>query len=71
MTCAPGPTQLVPTGVRPLHYRLSITPDAEALRFSGAVTIDIQVQRPADSITLNAAGLDLRGATLSGVGAAR
>ena len=64
------PTQL-PTGVRPLRYRLSITPDAEALRFAGAVTIDIQVQRPVDSITLNAAGLDLRSATLSGVGAAR
>jgi aminopeptidase N len=64
------PTQL-PTGVRPLHYRLAITPDAEALRFTGAVTIDIQVLRPVESITLNAADLDLRGATLSGVGAAR
>src|SRR6476660_5654906 len=51
------PTQL-PTSVRPLHYAIAVIPDAANLRFSGTVTIDIEVVEPTDSITLNAANLE-------------
>ena len=53
------PTQL-PTSVRPLHYAIAVTPDAATLRFSGTVTIDIDVLQPTDSITLNAADLQFQ-----------
>jgi aminopeptidase N len=62
------PTQL-PSGVRPLQYAISIRPDAANLRFAGSVLIDVDVRQTVDTITLNAADLDLRSATLTGAAA--
>ncbi|HEX8062413.1 MAG TPA: M1 family peptidase, partial [Allosphingosinicella sp.] len=62
------PTQL-PTNVRPLQYTIAARPDAEKLRFSGRVDIDIQVLQATDSITLNAADLDFDKVSLGGSGA--
>jgi aminopeptidase N len=59
------PTQL-PTDVRPLAYSISARPDAPNLRFDGAVRIEVEVLRPTDSITLNAADLELKSAVLTG-----
>jgi len=51
-----APTQL-PRGVRPVHYAVGITPHADKLSFDGQVTVDIQVEQPTRSITLNAEGM--------------
>ena len=59
------PTQL-PRNVRPLHYSISAQPDAAALRFSASVLIDIEVLEATDTITLNAAELDIASVTLDG-----
>jgi aminopeptidase N len=59
------PTQL-PTGVEPIAYDLSLTPDAAKLTFKGRVSITIQVAKPIDRIALNAAELSLVGATIDG-----
>ena len=64
-------TTQLPTEVRPIHYDISAWPDAANLRFTGKVAIDVQVVRPTDSITLNAADLDIKSAQLSGPGGTR
>jgi len=64
---APSPRQVptqLPANVRPLQYAISATPDAQNLRFSATATIDIEVLEPTDTVTLNAADLDFRSATL-------
>ena len=60
---SPIPSQL-PDTVRPLHYAVSITPDALNLRFAGHAAVDINVLKPTDSITLNALELDFAETTL-------
>ena len=61
-------TQL-PRGVVPLHYDVSITPDAANMRFGGHVVISLKVLEPVSSITLNAADLNFRKVRLGGVAA--
>lgn len=55
-------TSLLPRDVVPLHYDLTLRPDAAALRFTGRVEIAIEVEKPARKITLNSLDLDLRSA---------
>jgi aminopeptidase N len=57
------PTQL-PRNVRPLQYTISSAIDAPNLRFSGRTLIDIEVLEATDSITLNAADLDISAVSL-------
>ena len=61
------PTQL-PHNVRPLHYAISVDPDAANLAFSATARIDIEVLEATDRITLSAFELDFRSATLTGTG---
>ncbi|HEY1144900.1 MAG TPA: M1 family peptidase, partial [Allosphingosinicella sp.] len=68
-TVAEVPTQL-PRTVRPTHYAISVVPDPANLRFTGSVSIDINVLQPTDTITLTAAELDFTSATLSGAAGA-
>jgi aminopeptidase N len=58
------PTQL-PRTVRPLQYAISATPDAQNLRFSAISAVDIEVFEATDEITLNAADLTFKSATLA------
>jgi aminopeptidase N len=58
------PTQL-PENVRPLRYSISIAPDAPNLRFSGGTRIEVQVLEPTDSITFNAADLEIASASIA------
>src|SRR4051812_38937138 len=58
-----APTQL-PRNARPLHYSISVVPDAAALRFSASAVIDIDVLQRSDSVTLNAADLDFQSVRL-------
>jgi len=46
--------QRLPDSVRPEHYRLILTPDLKSATFSGSETIDVQIEKPLDAITLNA-----------------
>jgi aminopeptidase N len=47
--------QRLPAGIRPEHYRLALTPDLRAATFSGEETIDLILDAPSRSVTLNAA----------------
>ncbi|MGH9207396.1 MAG: hypothetical protein ACRD1G_12685, partial [Acidimicrobiales bacterium] len=48
-----SPDYRLPTTVRPLAYRLVLTPDLGAATFAGDVEIDLVVEEPTASITLN------------------
>jgi aminopeptidase N len=61
---------VLPTDVRPDRYQIRVTPDAENLKFTGHVDIDVTVVRPTDKIVLNAADLTFGNVSLSGVAAA-
>ena len=58
------PTQL-PRTARPVHYSVSVVPDAPNLRFAGSAVIDIEVLQQTDTITLNAADLEFQSAALT------
>lgn len=58
------PTQL-PRNVRPISYSISAVPDPANLRFDAITAIEINVLEATDSITLNAAELDIRGVTIA------
>ena len=56
----------LPPGITPVHYEISVEPDAAALTFTGRAVIDLEVEDPADTITLNALSLDITSAVLDG-----
>jgi aminopeptidase N len=70
LSLAPGAhaavTTQLPRGVRPTHYDLQVTPDAEALTFTGKVVIALEVTAPTRAITLNALDLVFSDVTLAG-----
>jgi len=49
--------EVLPSGVVPDHYDLSLSPDAAALTFKGKVAISIAVEKATADIVLNADGL--------------
>ncbi len=55
--------QRLPTNVHPEHYMLTLTPDLVKATFSGDESIDVDVNQPADSITLNAAEIEFSAVT--------
>jgi aminopeptidase N len=68
-TASPTPSETpteLPRGIRPLGYTLTITPDTAKLRFNGQVVIDLDVQQPSRTVTLNANGLTIARAQLDG-----
>ncbi len=52
--------QRLPAGVTPQHYDLTFTPDLQKATFSGEETIEVDLAKPAASITLNAAELEFQ-----------
>ncbi|HEY4382475.1 MAG TPA: M1 family aminopeptidase [Acidobacteriaceae bacterium] len=56
--CGGAWAQRLPSGVRPEHYSLTITPDLAKARFSGTETIEVVLEQPARAITLNAAEIE-------------
>ena len=55
----------LPASVRPHAYRLVLTPDLPGATFAGDVEIDVTIEEPTASITLNAADLEITFAELS------
>ena len=51
--------QRLPDGAVPQHYNLTFTPDLAKATFTGEETIDVLLLKPASSITLNAAELEI------------
>lgn len=50
-------TTQLPVGSKPLHYALRFTPDVNVMTFQAHVDIDVRVDRPTQSLTLNAVDL--------------
>jgi aminopeptidase N len=69
-TFASVTTQL-PRAVRPSHYDLAFTPDADKLTFAAKVKISIEVVEPTTTITLQAADLTFDKAQIAGFGNAK
>ncbi|MGH6632600.1 MAG: M1 family metallopeptidase, partial [Sphingopyxis sp.] len=59
------PSQL-PRIARPLHYDISVAPDAKALSFAGEAGIDLELYESSATLTLNALDLRFASASLSG-----
>ena len=58
-------TTQLPRGVVPTHYDVAVVPHADKLAFDGKVTITLNVLKPTNSITLNAADLTFSEASLT------
>ena len=56
----------LPTDVAPILYDIDVTPDATTMTFSGAETVQVSVKKPVRTITLNAANLVIKSATVDG-----
>jgi aminopeptidase N len=57
-------TTQLPRTAKPLHYAIKVTPNAEKMNFAATATIDIQVLKATNSLTLNAADLAISSAKL-------
>src|SRR4051812_226885 len=72
---APAPsaeiTTQLPRNVRPLHYSISIAPDAANLRFTGSTLIDVEMLEATETVTVNALDLDFASVTIDGGASAR
>ncbi|MBO9498146.1 MAG: M1 family metallopeptidase [Novosphingobium sp.] len=60
----------LPRIARPLHYTIDIAPDAAKLTFTGTSSVDLEVYRPTDTLTLQALELDIASARLLGANGA-
>jgi aminopeptidase N len=74
LTAAPAlaapaiPTQL-PSGVEPVSYALTVTPDAQKLTFAGHVVATVMTDRGVGRIVLNSLNLSIGSATIDGAAA--
>ncbi len=57
--------QRIPTNAHPEHYTLHLTPDLKAATFAGEETIDLSLDTPSPTVTLNAAEIRFQSVTSS------
>ncbi|HTD56753.1 MAG TPA: hypothetical protein VK670_15290, partial [Silvibacterium sp.] len=57
--------QRLPKTVHPEHYQLTLTPDLKNATFTGSEKIDVVLDQPSDTITLNAAEIKFQSVTAS------
>ena len=67
-TASAAAAQRLPSGVAPTHYTLWFAPDLERATFRGRETIDVTLQRPTTTITLNAAEIKFGSVTIDAGG---
>ncbi|MCU4185432.1 M1 family metallopeptidase [Acidiferrimicrobium sp. IK] len=60
------PSHRLPRTVIPERYLLELVPDLAAATFKGRVDIEVRVEAATDTVVLNAAELDIPGATFTG-----
>ena len=65
----PGPVLRLPRGARPLAYHLRLELDPAQPRFTGEVTIDVELTEASDRLWLHAVGLTVTEARFVGPGA--
>lgn len=63
--------QVLPTDVVPKHYKLFLDPDLNNFTYKGEVEIDLDVQKPTNSVTLNILDLEIKKAALNGFDAVK
>jgi len=63
-----GHAQRLAQAVVPTHYDLHLTPDLSTRRFQGEERIEVHLQQPAASITLDAAEIQFEEATITSAG---
>jgi len=51
--------QRLPAGVTPEHYTLALTPDLKAATFTGTESIDVHIDTPSKTITLNSIEINI------------
>ena len=55
---------ILPAGVRPVSYRMTLEPDLETFTFQGEETVEIEVLEPTSSVTLNSMEIDIQSCRL-------
>src|SRR4030095_13637214 len=68
VTASAAIAQRLPSGVTPTHYTLWFAPDLDRATFRGRETIDVTLQRPTTTVTLNAAEIDFGNVTIDAGG---
>src|SRR5678816_88213 len=68
VTASAATAQRLPSGVTPTHYNLWFAPDLERATFRGRETIDVMLQRPTTTITLNAAEINFGDVSIDSAG---
>jgi aminopeptidase N len=68
VTASAATAQRLPSGVMPTHYTLWFAPDLERATFHGRETIDVTLQRPTATVTLNAAEIEFGSVTIDAGG---
>lgn len=58
----------LPRTARPLHYRIDVTPNAQAMTFTGNSSVDLEIFEPTDTLTLHVLELDVTSARLESLG---
>jgi aminopeptidase N len=61
----PTQAQRLPETVRPESYKLTLTPDLKSATFAAVESIEVTVDKPVSSITLNAAELSFQAVTVT------
>lgn len=70
-TCACAVPQRLPEAVVPESYDLTFEPNLEKATFSGEEVIHVRIEKPMTKVTLNAAELEFREASISAGGASQ